>query len=110
MILGQAAAVLLAVGWYWRSSPKTQRLQIAKTDESPSHSPGSREMPEKTGPVLVPEIEIEAGRLIVIRVEDSTATVVDLTPDGISYTVDDWFLAFNTVEAFASPVIAMMKE
>ena len=28
---------------------------------------------------------------MVIRVEDSAAKVVDLTPDGISYSVDDWY-------------------
>ena len=43
--------------------------------------------------LTVPAVEIEAGQSVVIRVEDSTAKVVDLTPEGISYSVDDWLLA-----------------
>ena len=45
----------------------------------------------------------------MIRVEDSAAKVVDLTPDGISYSVDDWYLVFNAVEAIANPVVAMKE-
>jgi hypothetical protein len=77
--LAQAAAVLLAVGWTWHSSSRPDT------------------------------VEIEAGRWVVIRVEDSAVKVVDLTPDGISYSVDDWLLAFNAAEAIANPVVAMKE-
>jgi hypothetical protein len=46
---------------------------------------------------------------VVIRVEDSAVKVVDLTPDGISSSDDDWLLAFNAAEAIANPVIAMKE-
>jgi hypothetical protein len=59
--------------------------------------------------LTVPAVEIEAGQWVVIRVEDSTVKVVDLTPDGISYSVDDWLLAFNSAEAIANPVVAMKE-
>ena len=54
-------------------------------------------------------VDIEAGRWVVIRVEDSAVKVVDLTPDGISYSVDDWLLAFNAAESIANPVVAMKE-
>ena len=57
----------------------------------------------------VPAVDIEPGQQVVIRVEDSAATVVDVTPDGISYSVDDWYLVFNAVEAIANPVVAMKE-
>jgi hypothetical protein len=77
--LAQAAAVLLAVTWTWHSSSRPDT------------------------------VEIEAGRWVVIRVEDSAVKVVDLTPDGISYSVDDWLLAFNAAEAISNPVVAMKE-
>lgn len=77
--LAQAAVVLLAVGWAWHISSRPDT------------------------------VEIEPGRWVVIRVEDSAVKVVDLTPDGISYSVDDWLLAFNAAEAIANPVVAMKE-
>lgn len=78
--VAQAAAVLLTVAWSWYISSK---------------APTS--------------VDIEEGRWVVIRVEDSAVKVVDLTPDGISYSVDDWLLAFNVAEAIANPVVAMKE-
>jgi hypothetical protein len=54
-------------------------------------------------------VEIDAGRWMVIHMEESAAKVVDLTPDGVSYSVDDLYLAFNAVAAIANPVIAMKE-
>jgi hypothetical protein len=77
--LAQAAVVLLAVGWAWYISSRSDT------------------------------VEIEAGRWVVIRVEGSAVKVVDLTPDAISYNVDDWLLAFNAAEAIPNPVVAMKE-
>jgi hypothetical protein len=70
-------------------------------------------------------VEIEEGRLVVIRIDGSAAKVVDLTPERMSYSVttmtrptlqpiastalDDWYLVFNAVEAIANPVVAMKE-
>ena len=107
--LAQAAAVLLAVGWAWHDSPKFREPQIAIATHSPVLSPDSSQVEAVTGLQSVGVIDLEAGPLVVIRMEDSTAKVVDLTPDGISYSVDDWFLVFNAVEAMAKPVVAMKE-
>lgn len=107
--LAQAAAVLLAVGWAWHNSPKSQEAQVAIATHSPALSPDSATVANETALRSFPIVEIDAGRLVVIRMEDSTAKVVDLTPDGISYSVDDWFLVFNAVEAIAKPVVAMKE-
>jgi hypothetical protein len=111
--LAQAAAVLLAVGWAWRDSPKSQGPQEAMVPHSPALSPDSSTVVstvvKETGLLSVSAVEIEPGPLVVIRMEDSTVKVVDLTPDGISYSVDDWFLVFNAVEDIAKPVVAMKE-
>ena len=54
-------------------------------------------------------VEIEAGQSVVIRVEDAAANVLVLTHDGISSSVDDWYLVFNAIEAIANPVVAMKE-
>ena len=45
----------------------------------------------------------------MIRVEGPAAKVVDLTPEGISWSVDDWYVVFNEVEAMPNPVVAMKE-
>jgi hypothetical protein len=107
--LAQAAAVLLAVGWAWHSSRNPQQPQVATAIHSPALSPDSSQGAKEIGLLSVPAVDIEAGQQVVIRVEDSAATVVDVTPDGISYSVDDWYLVFNAVEAIANPVVAMKE-
>jgi hypothetical protein len=107
--LAQAAAVLLAVEWAWHSSRNSQQPQVAAAIHSPALSADSSQGANEIGLLSVPAVDIEAGRQVVIRVEDSAATVVDVTPDGISYSVDDWYLVFNAVEAIANPVVAMKE-
>jgi len=107
--LAQAAAVLLVVGWTWHNSPKSQEPQLALATPPPSLSPDSSKAVKEIGLLSVPTVEIEAGQLVVISMEDSTAEVVALTPDGISYSVDDWFLVFNALEGIAKPVVAMKE-
>jgi hypothetical protein len=80
--IAQAAGVLLAVGITWRMSTKSS---------------------------IPPVVEIEAGQSVVIRVDDAAADIVVLTPDGMSSSVDDWYLVFNQIEAIANPVVAMKE-
>jgi hypothetical protein len=107
--LAQAAAVLLAVGWAWHTSRNPQQPQVATVTHSPALSPDSSQEAKEIGLLSVPAVDIEAGQQVVIRVEGSAATVVDVTPDGISYSVDDWYLVFNAIEAIANPVVAMKE-
>ena len=108
--LSQAAAVLLAVGWAWQGFHKSQKAQVAVAIHSPAPSPpDSSKAANVTGLQSVPVVEIETGQQVVIRMEDSAANVVDLTPDGMSFSVDDWYLVFNAVEAIANPVVAMKE-
>jgi len=107
--LAQAAAILLAVGWAWHSSRNPQQPEVATAIHSPALSPDSSKGAKEIGLLSVPAVDIEAGQQVVIRIEDSAATVVDVTPDGISYSVDDWYLVFNAVEAIANPVVAMKE-
>ena len=80
--LAQAAGVLLAVGLTWRMSTRSN---------------------------VPPVVEIEAGQSVVIRVDDAAADIVVLAPDGMSSSVDDWYLVFNQIEAIANPVVAMKE-
>jgi hypothetical protein len=107
--LAQAAAVLLAVGWAWHDSPRSPGPQDAIVTHAPALSPDSSTVVKVTELLSDSAVEIEPGPLVVIRMDDSTVKVVDLTPDGISYSVDDWFLVFNAVEDIAKPVVAMKE-
>jgi len=107
--LAQAAAVVLAVGLAWHNSPRSQEPQVVVATHSPALSSDSLKVAKEIGLLSIPAVEIEAGRWVVIRMDDSAAKVVDLTPDGMSYSVDDWYLVFNAVEAIANPVIAMKE-
>jgi hypothetical protein len=80
--VAQAAGVLLAVGITWRMSTRSN---------------------------VPPVVEIEAGQSVVIRVDDAAADIVVLAPDGMSSSVDDWYLVFNQIEAIANPVVAMKE-
>ena len=107
--LAQAAAVLLAVGLAWQISSRFDAPQVTVTGHVSKPPLGTPTAAKESGPPAVPSVEIDAGRWVVIRVEDSAVKVVDLTPDGISSSVDDWLLAFNAAEAIANPVVAMKE-
>jgi hypothetical protein len=52
-------------------------------------------------------VEIEEGHQVVIRFEGSTAKVVDRTPAGASWGVDDWYVMLNVAESLPNSVVAM---
>lgn len=107
--LAQAAAILIAVGWTWRISSRSSLPQTTVATHSATSTQDSSPAAKKSDLLAASSVEIEAGRWVVIRVEDPVVKVVDLTPDGISYSVDDWLLAFNAAEAIANPVVAMKE-
>jgi hypothetical protein len=107
--LAQAAAVLLAVGWAWHISSRSNTPQVTVTSHSPKPPLGPSMAAKESGPLAVPSVEIDAGQWVIIRVEDSAVKVVDLTPDGMSSSVDDGLLALNAAEAIPNPVVAMKE-
>jgi hypothetical protein len=105
---------LFVGGLTWLSSRNSHDPQVAVAIHTPALSADSSEVSTQIGLPSGAAVEIEAGRWMVIRMEESAAKVVDLTPDGVSYSVDDMYvddlyLAFNAVEAIANPVIAMKE-
>lgn len=107
--LAQAAAVFLAVVWGWHTSSKSRMAPIAVTNHLRNSLPEALQVASKKEGLATASVDIEPGRWVVIRVEDSTVNVVDLTPEGMSSSVDDWLLAFNAAEAIANPVVAMKE-
>ena len=61
-------------------------------------------MEPQTRPVLLP-IFSPGFSSMLIRAEGQVS-VVDLTPDGATYGVDDWLMVLNAVESFDYPWIA----
>jgi len=57
--------------------------------------------------ILVPIFS--SSTAFLIQVEGQVPTVVDRTPDGTSFGVDDWYLVFNAVESLANPVVVMKE-
>lgn len=107
--LAQAAAVLFVVRSTWWISAKSQDPSFASTNKTPTSSSGLPAVANIAGPQSIAAVEIEAGQSVVIRVDDSATKVVVLTHDGISSSVDDWYLVFNAIEAIANPVVAMKE-
>jgi len=126
--LAQAAAVLLAVGLYWQGLAPSQPPQLAMATDpmsSPSASQPTVAIPADAFATVVEEgslvvIDMDpkprttlvpifsSPYLCVIRAAGKLPTVVDFTPQGTSFGVDDWYLAFNVMEALAdNPVVAM---
>ncbi len=90
-------------------SSRSSLPQTTVATHSATSTQDSSPAAKKSDLLAASSVEIEAGRWVVIRVEDPVVKVVDLTPDGISYSVDDWLLAFNAAEAIANPVVAMKE-
>jgi hypothetical protein len=56
-----------------------------------------------------PRVEIDEGRQVVIRFDGSTAKVIDRTPQGVSWSVDDWYVMLNVAESLPNSVVAMKE-
>jgi hypothetical protein len=108
VVLAQAAAVFLVVALTWRPSAKSPSLQVTRNGNSASES-GLLARAQSNLALAAPGVEIDEGRLVVIRVEGQAVKVVDLTPEGISWSVDDWYVMFNEVESMPNSVVAMKE-
>jgi hypothetical protein len=105
--LAQAAAIFIVVALSWRQPSTTSHLpQIADNPTSAASSSVLPKVAQLSPTLSATGVEIEEGRLVVIRVDGPAAKVIDLTPEGTSYSVDDWYLMFNEVEAIDNPVVA----
>jgi hypothetical protein len=119
--LAQAAAILLAVTATWHQSNRAPGPADGLADIPRSSAPAPTTPRKASDPLSAPTVEIEEGRVVVIRVEDSTARIVDLTPQTASYRlektlrnlesphVDDWLLMLNEVESMSKPIVAMKE-
>jgi hypothetical protein len=119
--VAQAAAILLAVALTWHQSTRAPEPAIAKVGITPAFAPEPVAPGKMSGSLLVGAVEIEEGRVVVIRVDDSMAKVVDLTPQAASYRlekslrnlesplVDDWLLMLNEVESMPNSIVAMKE-
>jgi hypothetical protein len=101
--LGQAAAILLAVLLTGHPSGNSPSIPGAGNRDL---SLGSRS-PTGSQSDVAARIEIDEGQRVVIRVEGPSAKVVELTPDGASWSVDGWYEMFNYVEGMPNSVVAM---
>ena len=116
--IAQAAAIFIAVSLSWQPAAKSPQPLVGDTSVARSVvETDSNPMVSTDG------IEIEEGRLIVIRFEGPAARVVDFTPEGTPPRrptfakqrvglpelpgVDPMYLAFNEVEGIANLVVAM---
>jgi hypothetical protein len=62
-------------------------------------------------PAALSTVDVEEGSLVVIVIPGGgeKPTIVDRTPEWMSFGVDDWYLVYNAVEALANPVVAMQE-
>ncbi len=102
IVLAQAAAVLLVVSLMWRSEPAPHQVHLAALDRATHLQPASG-VQEKL-------IEIEEGRVVLIRVSSAAQQVVSIASGPAEGGVDDWFVFFNEVEPLASNSVVAMQE
>ncbi|MFI5455409.1 MAG: hypothetical protein ACHRXM_08145 [Isosphaerales bacterium] len=136
--LAQAAAVLLAVGLSWQGFTPSQPPRIAHVTDStlfPSSSQDEGSPRLKLVSITVPSegfpTVVDEGRLVVIhadvkprkvllpifsshtmfviQAEGPLPRVIDMTPEGKSFGVDDWYLVFGAVEELANSKLAMKE-
>jgi hypothetical protein len=103
--IAQAAAIFIAVTLSWHPSAKSPMPPVGDAGVAPSFVSTDSNARVSTDGV----VEIEEGQQIVIRVEGRAASVVDWTPVGVSYNVDDWYLMLNRMEAIAGSSMVAMK-
>jgi hypothetical protein len=103
--VAQAAAILLAVTLSWHPIATSPMPQIADGRVASSLVTTDANPPVQTDGI----VEIEEGQQIVIRIEGAAARVLDRTPEGVSYNVDDWYLLLNRMEAIASPPVVAVR-
>jgi hypothetical protein len=97
--LAQAAALLLAVAYYW----KTPQGSVENRGVVAHHDAARR-----TAPSLDSEIDVEWGQVLVVRSEGSAVQVTDLSAAEPSNGEDPWYVFFNRLES-ASSVVAMTE-
>jgi hypothetical protein len=107
--LGQAAAVFLAVSLTWRPSATLRSPQITNRSTPAPPLSASHMVAQFDLTLSSPSVEIEEGQQVVIRFEGPTAKVVDLTPEGVSRSIDDWYVMLNVAESLPNSVVAMKE-
>jgi hypothetical protein len=99
MILAQAAAVLLAFGWYFHVRPGALDVSrsLPASIETPSLAPG-----------LDMVIDIEEGQVPLVRSTGSKIEILDLSSLQSYNGEDPWLVFLNDVES-ASRALAMTE-
>jgi hypothetical protein len=103
--IAQAAAIFVAVTLSWQPSARSPMPAVGDASVVPSFTSTESVATVSADGV----VEIEEGQQIVIRVEGPTVRVVDRTPQGFSYNVDEWYLMLNRMEALASPPVVAVR-
>jgi hypothetical protein len=96
IVLAQAAAVLLAVGWFWNYPTKTV------PDKGLASTEG---LAKRLVPSLDSVVDVEDGQVPYIRSEGPSVELIDLTARETLNGEDPWFVFFNLVEP--GQVVAM---
>jgi hypothetical protein len=122
--LAQAAAVLLAVGLGWRTHIPSRPPQTTQNVSSTHFDLVAVRFREpiriEEGHVVLIRAKQEPDKMLVplflpdftmvpVCAEGPAIQVVDRTPEGMSFGIDDWYVMFNAVEWIANPVVAMKE-
>ncbi len=101
--LGQAAAVFLAISLAGRPSATPRSPQIANHSTPVPPFAAAPTVALSDMKLLSLSVEIDEGQQVVIRFDGPAAKVVDLTPEGVSRSVDDWYVMLNVADVSAIP-------
>jgi hypothetical protein len=98
--LAQAAAILVALGLAWR--PPERRNGPPEDGPRIAGSPA----PIRVATPVKADLDVPAGRLVVIRSEETKALMEDATPPEMNTGSDPGLLILNLMESFAKPQVA----
>jgi hypothetical protein len=90
--VGQAAALLLAIGLSWHPS--------VKDPTSPPRASGVPSIAGVPAPERIPEVEVGEGQVVLIRSEGPKDEVVDLLAGELPGAMDRWYPVHNEFESY----------
>jgi hypothetical protein len=100
--LAQAAAVLVALGFAWRTSTRPLTRYAVQVTNAPASVSASPSGVKVASPVKI-DWEIDEGRTLVFRAEGPGVRVDDLTSPEMAYGFDHgldlWYEMFNSAES-----------
>jgi hypothetical protein len=104
--LAQAAAILVALGLAWRTPERTDGPPETGSPIVASNPSPAGPAPIRTKAPVKVDLDVPAGYLAVICVEETKARMVDATSPEMNTSSDPGLVVLNSIESITTPQVA----